>query len=130
MAQLLRPEIKATEVGAAIFITEPAPHGILDRFGLLVDLLEHEMLELALIGVARIPVDLMNTRIDMQAVVIDDMPFVWGKHAQLTILEINHLVGVPQKVAGIAGQELFALTDTEYKRTAQAGTDDQVGKAW
>ena len=63
---MARFEIQAAKVRTAIFITEPAAHGIFECFRLLVDFLEHEMLELALFGVTSIPVDLMNMRFDVE----------------------------------------------------------------
>ena len=45
-------EVQAAEVGGRVGVVEPAAHGVLERFGLLVDLLEHVVLEAALVGVA------------------------------------------------------------------------------
>ena len=43
-AQLLRREVQAAELGRGVVAIEPAAHGVLDRFGLLEDLLEHVVL--------------------------------------------------------------------------------------
>ncbi len=53
-------EIEAAQVSAAIDVVEPAAHGVFQRLGLLVNLLEHVVLEIALGGVAWIPVDLLD----------------------------------------------------------------------
>ena len=45
-------EVQAAEVGGGVGVVEPAAHGVLERLGLLVDLLEHVVLEVALVGVA------------------------------------------------------------------------------
>ena len=54
-AQLLGLEIEAAEVGAAIGVAEPAAHGVFQRLGLLVNLLEHVVLEIALVWRRRAP---------------------------------------------------------------------------
>ena len=64
LAQLLRIEVEAAEVGGALGIVEPAAQGVLQRFGLLVDLLEHVVLEDALVGVGGVPVDVLDRRLD------------------------------------------------------------------
>ena len=40
-AELLRREVQAAELGRGRVAVEPAAHGVLDRLGLLEDLLEH-----------------------------------------------------------------------------------------
>ena len=54
-AELLRVEVQAAEVSGGVGVVEPAAQGVLQRFGLLVDLLEHVVIEDALVGVARRP---------------------------------------------------------------------------
>ena len=95
-AELLGVEIEAAEVGAAIAVVEPAAHGVFQRFGLLVDLLEHVMLVLAFVGIARIPVDLLNDRLDTDAMLIDNVPVVRSEHAHLTVAQVDDLLGVAE----------------------------------
>ena len=55
-------EVQAAEVGGGVGVVEPAAQGVLQRLGLLVDLLEHVVLEDALVGVAGVPVDVVDAR--------------------------------------------------------------------
>ena len=43
-------EVQAAEVGGGVGVVEPAAQGVLQRLGLLVDLLEHVVLERALVA--------------------------------------------------------------------------------
>ena len=47
LAELLRREVQAAEVGGAVGLVEPAAHRRRERLGLLVDLLEHVVREVA-----------------------------------------------------------------------------------
>ena len=53
-------EVQAAEVGGGVVVVEPAAHGVFERLGLLEDLLEHVVLEAALVGVARLKIQLVN----------------------------------------------------------------------
>ena len=72
-AQLLRVEVQAAEVGGGVGLVEPAAQGVLQRLGLLVDLLEHVVLEDALVGVAGIPVELVNVGRHFDPLAIEDL---------------------------------------------------------
>ena len=52
LAQLLRREVQAAEVGGGVVVVEPAAHRVGERLGLLVNLLEHVVREVALVRVA------------------------------------------------------------------------------
>ena len=127
LAQLLRVEVQAAEVGAAFVIVEPAAQGVLQRLGLLVDLLEHEVLEVAHIDVARRglqrrgPTASIATRSRSRM-----LPVFRGQHAHLMIVEIDHLVGIAGQGGRIAGQEALALAEAEHQRAAEPGADEHV----
>ena len=118
LAELLAIEIQAAEMGAGIAIGEPPAHGILERLRLLVDLLEHVMLEIALVRISGVPVDQVHTGIDAAAVLVEDLPGVGRQHAHLVVLQVNHLLGVIDQRHRVAGQEMFVLPDTQHQRTA------------
>ena len=59
-AQLLAVDIEAAKVGAGVGIGEAAAHGVFHGLGLLVDLLEHVMVEVAAVAITHIPIDLLE----------------------------------------------------------------------
>ena len=115
-------EVQAAEVGGGVGVVEPAAHGVLERLGLLVNLLEHVVLEVALVGVAGVPVDVRGRwRRRASRSCVEDVPVVRRQHAQLVVLQVDDLVGVADQGAGIAGQEVLALADAERPAGCRGG---------
>ena len=129
LAQLLRCRGSGRRSGRVrVGVVEPAAQGVLQRFGLLVNLLEHVVLEVALVGVARRPSSMSWTAASTRRGRWSRMcQSSGGQHAHLMIVEVNDLVGVAGQGGRIAGQEVLALADAEHQRTAQAGADEHVG---
>ena len=120
-------EVQAAEVGRGVGVVEPAAHGVLQRLGLLVDLLEHVVLEVALVGVAGVPVDGVDVgrrrgagRRRGCASSSGVSTHIWWS------LQVDHLVGVAGQGGRVAGQEVLAVADADHQRAAEAGADDQA----
>ncbi len=58
--------------------------------------------------------------LDLRAFLIEDLPVVRSQDAELMVLQVDHLVGLADQGAGIAGQEVLALAQAQDQRTAQA----------
>jgi hypothetical protein len=120
-------QVQAAEVGGGIGIVESASQGVLQRFGLLVDLLEHVVLEDPLVDVLRFPVDGLDRGFHDGPALVQDSPGSGRENAYLVVLEEHDLVGFPHQGPGIAAQEVLLFTDAQNQGTAQASPDDHAG---
>ena len=93
-AELLRREVEAAEDRRGGVPVEPATHGILDRFRLLEDLLEHEVREAALGDVAGVKIQHVNAVVDVPLVAVNHPQAVGRHHRQFMVGQIDDLVGV------------------------------------
>src|SRR5262245_59720616 len=125
--KLLRVQIQTAEVRTRVIVDQAAAHSVFQRLGLLVDLLEHVVLEGALVGFASVEVDIFNTRFDLRAVGIQYLVFILGQHANLAILQEDGAFGVALEDARVARKEILPLTNAEDQRAAQPGADDEAG---
>ncbi len=113
-------------MGAGFFLVKPTAHGVFQGLRLFENLLEHEMFEDALVGIARLGFDLLNGRVDAHMVGVQHMPGLRPDHAHLVVLQIYDLLGIAQERCRIAGEKRFLLAHAEHQRTAQAGADDEI----
>src|SRR5262249_53428624 len=90
------------------------------------DLLEHVVIEEALLGIARIPVDLLDVRFNGVVVGVENLPGVAAQDAHLAILEIDHALRLAQQGGRVAGQKLLAIADADDERAPKASADQQV----
>ena len=108
-------------------VVEPAAQGVLQRFGLLVDLLEHEMLEAARVVLLGGRVQVVDGgRHHGHALRLEMLPVVRRQHAHLMVVEVDDFLGEAGQGAGVAGEEAFAVADAEHQRAAQPGADDHA----
>ncbi len=128
-AQLLGVQVQTAEVGRGVGGAEPAAQRVFQRLGLLVDLLEHVVLEAALVRLAGIPDDLMDRGVHARPFLVEDVPALRGQHTQLVVLQVNDLLGLSDEGAGVAGQEVLIVADAEDQRAAEPGADDHAGAA-
>ena len=126
-AELLRREVQAAELGRGGVAVEPAAHGVLDRLGLLEDLLEHEVREAALGDVAGLEVEHVDAVVDVALVAVDHAQAVGRDHRQLVVGQVDDLVGVAGQGRGVAGHEMLAGAHADDQRAAQPGGDQHVG---
>ena len=113
----------------SVFVGKPAANGVFEGFGLLVDFLEHVVLEIALLRVAWVPVDLMNRGVDAGVIGVEDVPVVGTQDAHLPVLQIDDFLGAAHQSARVAGDKVFVGADADDERAAEAGADEQVGLA-
>src|SRR5262249_38213583 len=122
--QLADVEVEAAEAGGAVGGVEPAAGGVLQRLGLLVDLLEHGVGEDAPGGVRGVPLDVADRGLDRAVLVVEYVEGVGREHAHLAVEQVDDLAGLADEGPGVAGQEVLAAADAQQQRAAQAGADD------
>src|SRR5205085_12653444 len=71
LEKLFVGHVEAAELRSSFVVEKAAAHAILDRFGLLEDFLEHEMVESTALDLAEIPVNLVNLSVDFFRAKID-----------------------------------------------------------
>ena len=128
LAQPARVDVEAAEVGGRVGLVEPAAQGVLDRLGLLVDLLEHVVFVDAPVRLGGLGFDRVQGRGDALAVVVEHVPVVGGQDGQLVVLHVNDLVGLADQRGGVARQEVFVLADADDERAAEARAEDDAGE--
>src|SRR5262249_42775331 len=104
-------------------------HGVFDGIRLLIDLLEHVVLERALLGITRFPFDRLNGGLNRPLILIEDMPFFRCNYTDLLVAKMNDSFGVADQGSLMAGHEVFPVADTDYERAAQPSAHDGVGIA-
>ena len=106
---------------------DPAGDGRPERERLLVHLLEHEVVEAALLGGLERPVDPVDTTrsrgapstpviVDARRVEVDDV----------ALLEEDDPVGVGEDRGDVAGEERLAVADADDERHVHPGADEPV----
>ena len=126
-AELLRREVQAAELGRGRVEVEPAAHGVLDRLGLLEDLLEHVVGVAAQVDVAGLEVERAGRggRRGPESRWIDPQR-VGREHGQLVVGQVDDLVGVAGQRRGVAGDEVLAVAHADHQRAAQPGGDHHL----
>ena len=99
------------ELDVARLVDAPAER-FLDDVRLLEDLLEHEVLEAALLGRRSLPGDLPHFALDRFAVERGERVAVAAHFDDLALLEHDHLARVLQHRRDVGGDEHLALTQT------------------
>ena len=127
--QLLLGEIQAAELREPFVDDESAAHGVLDRLRLLEDLLEHEVLEAALLDLVERPIDAADAFRDTARVEVEHLVAVLREHAHLAVVQVHDLSGVLQDRRGVARDVVLVVTEADEQRTAVPRADDLVGVA-
>ena len=125
-AKLLRREIQAAELGRRRVEIQPPAQGVLDRFGLLEDFLEHVVVVAAGVDIARLQLQRLDPRIDVARVAVANPHLLRGEHGQLVVCQIDDLVGVAGQWRGVAGHEMLAVADAQHERAALPGDDQHA----
>ena len=117
----------ATDVHVAAFVYTSGQR-LLDDVGLLEDLLEHEMLEAALLGGTGIPHHLDRLALDVIAVVVGQAITVASHDGDLALLQNNLFARVRQNRGRVRGDVRLAFADADDQRARTiAGKDQMVG---
>jgi len=111
----------------AIRLQDPAGNGIADGTGLLVDLLEHEVLVPPLFRHQWGPVDMLPRLLDLVAADFAKLrfPVTGTEHDQLAVFHEDHVSGVGENRRYIGGdKELFLANPHHHRRALLGGNHD------
>ena len=108
-------------------MADPVADRLGDRLRLLVDLLQHERLEAALLGAFEIPVELDGLVLDRRPVrAREDDRVGRDRHDVAVVREVDPR-GSREKRCGVRGEEVLAVADPDDERRLQPRCDEQVG---
>ena len=106
-------------------------HAVADRLGdglgLLVDLLEHERLEAALLGAFDVPVQLDEIVLDRRPVDAAERHALGRDRDDVAVGGKVHATRLGQEGGGVRGQERLAVADADDERRLAPRADEQVG---
>ena len=91
------------------------------RVGLLVDFLEHEMLEAALLGGGGVEPEFGDLAGDRHVVEIADVDGVGGDDRDVIVVQIDHPLGVGDDGGGIGGDDGFPVAHADDDRDCRGG---------
>jgi hypothetical protein len=120
-------ELDAIEADVVAFEIDAADERIGDRARLLVDLLEHEVLEAALLGLDRRPRDDLRLADARLAFEVGDHHSVTSHRDELALLDEDHLAGLGQDRGDIAGDEVLAFAEADDQRRRVLRCDERPG---
>ncbi len=125
--QIVLGNVHRVEIDLAGVERNAALDGIADGARLLVDLLEHEMLEAALLRHDRVPGDPLLLGFDDIAVKIGDADRVFGQDRDLVVAEKENVARVCEDRRNVGRDKKFAVAQADHDRRAFANGDDRVG---
>ncbi len=124
LRDLLVGHLDRVEEDAGVLEVHAAGEGVLHGLGLLVDLLEHEVLVAALLRLDGVPVEAVDRALDRLALAVPDLDAFRGEPRDVAVLQEADVLGVDEERRRIGGQELLALAEADHQRRALAGGDD------
>ena len=102
--------------------------GILDRFGLLVNLLHHKMLETALFSGFRVPLDLGQFLFDLFLVNVVEGDLACGNLCNFTVADVIDIAGIAKDRRNVGGQIGLTVLNTDDHGAVLAGSEELAGE--
>ena len=121
--EFARRQVEAREDGRAGGRVKASADRVPERVGLLVNLLDHEVLVAALLDRAEIPVDLLHLARDGRIVERVDGHALGRYACDVPVLEVDDLARVGDDRGDIARDDGLVLPDADAERGALAGDD-------
>ncbi len=119
--------VQALLVERDLPVDEVPEQGVPDGTGLFLDLLEHEVVEAALLGGGEIPVDVERPSVDGGAVEVGDRVAVAADLDDLVLAELDGVAGEFDERRDVAAEERLAVADAEHERRVSPRGNDDVG---
>ena len=124
--QLLGGDVQVLQHHSALL--NAGGDGVPECFGLLHDLLEHEMLIAALLRGGDLPVHMVALLFHREQVGVGEhLDAVPGKHGDLPVVQVAYLPGVLDDSRHIGGQHLEAVPVAQDEGAVLPGGDQPVG---
>ena len=120
-------ELHLGEEDAAGVCGDAAEDGVADGAGLLVDLLEHEVLVAGLFSLDGVPGDALDAEGDGRAVEVGEGDAGGGEDGEFAVCEEVDVAGVVEDAGDVGREEEFAVAEAEDDRRAKARGDQLVG---
>ncbi len=120
-------DLHGGEVDAAGFEGDAAEGGVADGAGLLVDLLEHEVLVAGFFGLDGVPGDALDFEGEGCGVEVGEGDAVAGEDGEFAVGEEVDVAGVVEDAGDVGGEEELAFADADDGGWAHAGGDELVG---
>ncbi len=120
-------EAELGEVDFAAVDADPAAEGVDDAGGLLVDLLEHEVLVALLLGGDGVPTDALDGAVDGAVVGVEDGDLVGPKQGGVAVFEEDEVPGVAQDGGDVAGGKRAAVAMGDDHWRGVSGDEELVG---
>ena len=106
---------------------DAAEGGVADGAGLLVDLLEHEVLVAGLFGLDGVPQDALDFEGERVGVEVGEGDAGGGEDGDFAVGEEVDVAGVVEDAGDVGGEEEFAVAEADDGGRAHAGGDELVG---
>ncbi len=119
-------DLHLVEKDVAGFLRNPSQRGVTHRARLLVDFLEHEMLEPALFRHDRVPGDVLHLADDGLSVEVGELHAFRRNHGQVAIAQEEQVASVIKNRRNVGGDEIFVFAQTDDRRRAIARGHDLV----
>src|SRR5688572_25763254 len=81
--------VESAELRGPLLAEETPAHAVLDRLGLLEDLLEHEMIEAAALYLVQVPFDAVHASRELPRAEVDHPVSVAREYGEVAIVEIH-----------------------------------------
>ena len=127
LAEIVVGDVHLVEEHLAGVERDAAQRGVAHGARLLVDFLQHEMLEAALLRHDGVPGDVLHLAGDGLAFEVGELHARGRDDGEVAIAEKEQVAGVVQDGRHIAGDEVFVLAQADDRRRAIASGDNLVG---
>ena len=106
---------------------DAAQRGVADGARLLINFLEHEVLEAALFRHDRVPGDVLHLAPNGLAVEIGELHAVGSDDGEIAIGQKENVASVIEDRGNVGGDKVFVVAEADHQRRSIAGGDDLVG---
>jgi hypothetical protein len=127
LGEVTRGRPHAGQDRGALALIEPTAEGVAQGLRLLVDLLEHEMLEPTLLDGVGGEAELPDRPVDAGRVEVDDVDMVGRDAGDVPVVEVDDPARMGDDRGRVGGDEALPFPDADDEGAALAGGDDDAG---
>ena len=120
-------DLHLVEENVAGLLRDAAQRGVANGARLLINFLEHEMLEAALFRHDRVPGHVLHLALDRLAVEVGELHAVGSDHRHVAVGQKENVARVIENRGHVGGHEVFVVPQADHRRRAIARRHDLVG---